>query len=154
MQNLNGLSGPSPANRCTLQALVKPLPAGKTAPPNVLTDLPNGAKGVIVLKNPLPGQRGTLGLNTMQGPGLWLFDAALSKSIRLAEGKTLEFRVDARNVLNHATPDDPGQASCPLTANLGTNLSLNSNNDFGLIGGKCVPETSARRFQARLRINF
>jgi hypothetical protein len=153
LQNLNGLSGASPANRCTLQALARPAPAGKTVSPNFLTDLPNGAKGVIFLKNPLPGERGTLGLNTMEGPGLWLFDAAISKSIRIAEGKSMEFRIDAKNVFNHPTPDDPGQASC-LTGNLGTNLSLNSTNDFGLIGGKCVGETPARRFQARLRINF
>jgi hypothetical protein len=153
LQNLNGLAGATAVNRCTLQALARPVPAGKTVPAEWLTDLPNGQKGVIVLRNPRPGERGTLALNTMEGPGLWLFDAAISKTIRIAESKSLEFRIDARNVLNHPTPDDPGQASC-IGGNLGTNLTLNSNNDFGLIGGKCVGETPARRFQARVRINF
>jgi hypothetical protein len=73
--------------------------------------------------------------------------------VRIAENKSFELRVDARNVLNHPTPDDAGFPSC-IGGNLGTNLTLNSNNDFGIVGGKCVAETAARRFQARLRFNF
>jgi hypothetical protein len=155
LQNLNGSTGATAVNRCTLQALARPVPAGKTVSADWTTPLPDGRPGVIVLKNPLPGERGTLGLNTMEGPGLWVFDAAISKSIRIAESKSLEFRLDATNVLNHPTPDDPGWVSCIGTA-LGTNLTLNptSTNDFGLLGGKCVPETAARRFQARLRLTF
>ena len=72
---------------------------------------------------------------------------------RARENKTLEFCVDALNVLNHPKPDDPGFASC-FGGNLGTNLTLNSSNDFGLVGGKCVGETPPRRFQARMRLNF
>jgi len=151
-QNLNGLTGAVPSQRCTLQALARPLPAGKTGVPGQIT-LPDGRPGVIVLQNPLPGQRGDLALNTMEGPGLWLFDASLSKTVRIAENKSFELRVDARNVLNHPTPDDAGFPSC-IGGNLGTNLTLNSNNDFGIVGGKCVAETAARRFQARLRFNF
>jgi hypothetical protein len=90
----------------------------------------------------------------MEGAGLWLFDAAVSKSIKIAESKSLEFRLDAVNVLNHPTPDDPGLDSCVIGNTLGTNLSLNNNNPFGQIGGKCVGETPARRFQARVRFNF
>jgi hypothetical protein len=151
LQNLDGLSSASPSARCTLQALARPLPSGQTAPGQVT--LADGRAGVIVLRNPLPGERGNLGLNTMEGLGLWLFDAAMSKTIKISESKSLQFRVDARNVLNHPTPDDAGFASC-IGGNLGTNLSLNSNNDFGLIGGKCVAETPARRFQARVRFSF
>jgi hypothetical protein len=153
LQNLNGLSSASPANRCTLQALARPIPAGKTVPAEWIVTASDGRQGVIVLKNPRPGERGNLALNTMEGLGLWTFDAAMSKTVRIAEGKSLEFRVDARNVLNHPTPDDPGFASC-IGGNLGTNLTLNSNNDFGLIGGKCVGESPARRFQARMRLTF
>jgi len=137
LQNLDGLTSASPSSRCTLQALAR---------------MKDG-KPVIVLRNPLPAERGNLALNTMEGPGLWLFDASLSKTIKISENKGLEFRIDAQNVLNHPTPDDPGMASC-VGGNLGTNLSLNSNNDFGLVGGKCVAETPARRFQARVRFNF
>ena len=149
LQNLNGGS----TARCTLQALARPLPTDKIGVPGQIT-LPSGKPGIIVLQNARPGTRGNLGLNTMEGAGLWLFDAALSKSIKIAESKSLEFRVDALNVLNHPTPDDPGLDSCAIGNTLGTNLSLNSNNPFGQIGGKCVGETPARRFQARVRINF
>jgi hypothetical protein len=143
LQNLNA------AGRCTLQALARPLPSGKTAGGQII--LPDGRQGVIVLRNPRPGERGTLGLNTMEGPGLWFLDAALSKSIKISESKTLQIRVDAKNVLNHPTPDDPGQASC---FGLPTNLSLNNNNAFGAVGGKCVGESAARRFQGAVRFNF
>jgi len=149
LQNLDGLSSASPSSRCTLQALARPLPQGKTVPGQIT--LRDGRSAVIVLRNPLPGESGNLALNTMEGLGLWSFDAAISKAIKIDESKSLEFRVDARNVLNHPTPDDPGMPSC---IGLGSNLSLNSNNDFGLVGGKCVAETPARRFQARLRFTF
>jgi len=149
LQNLDGFSSASPAARCTLQALARPLPQGKTVPGQIT--LQDGRPGVIVLRNPLPAERGNLALNTMEGAGLWLFDAALSKTVKIAESKSLELRIDAQNVLNHPTPDDPGMASC---FGLGSNLSLNNNNDFGLVGGKCVAETPARRFQARVRFNF
>ena len=75
----------------------------------------------------------------------------MSKSIKIAENKVLQIRVDAKNVLNHPTPDDPGQASC---TGLATNLSLNNTNAFGSVAGKCVGESAARRFQAALRLNF
>jgi hypothetical protein len=149
LQNLDGSGSASPSARCTLQALARPLPSGQTASGQIT--LPDGRPGIIVLRNPLPGERGNLALNTMEGPGLWLFDAAMSKTIRISERKSLEFRVDARNVLNHPTPDDAGFATC---GGLGTNLSLNNPNAFGLIGGKCVAETPARRFQARVRLTF
>ena len=150
LQNLNGSIGATTVNRCTLQALARPLPSGKTAAGQFT--LPDGRQGVIVLRNPLPGERGTLGLNTMEGPGLWFLDAAMSKSIRIAEGKTLQIRVDAKNLLNHPTPDDPGQLTC---GGLGTNLTLNSStSDFGTIGGKCVAESAARQFQASVRFSF
>jgi hypothetical protein len=149
LQNLDGFSSASPSARCNLQALARVLPSGQTAAG--MTTLQDGRNAVIVLRNPLPAERGNLALNTMEGPGLWLFDAALSKTIKISESKSLQFRIDARNVLNHPTPDDPGLASC---GGLGTNLSLNNNNEFGLIGGKCVAETPARRFQARVRFSF
>ncbi|MBI4472063.1 MAG: TonB-dependent receptor [Acidobacteria bacterium] len=138
LQNLNGLNAAAPTQRCTLQALARRTPDGQQ---------------VIVLRNPLPGERGTLALNTMEGLGLWFLDAAMSKSFKISETKSLQFRVDARNLLNHPTPDDPGLASC-FGGGLGTNLTLNSNNAFGTVGGKCVAESAARRFQASARFTF
>lgn len=109
--------------------------------------------GQIVLRHPQPGKRGTLGRNIMEGPGIWVFDLAMSKTIRIGESKSVVLRVDAQNVLNHPTPDNP-------------NLSLTSNQPFGSITTKSLPpmgggvfydraiETPPRAFQAQFRVNF
>ncbi len=110
----------------------------------------DGTTGPIVLQNPQPGKRGTLGRNTMEGNGVWVFDAAMSKSIRLTESKSLVLRIDAQNVFNHPTPMDP-------------NLDLNSTQPFGNIAAKFGGggifnqrsyDTPPRAFQAQLRLNF
>jgi len=150
LQNLNGLTGATSTPRCTLDAIARPLPPGTTGVPGQIV-LPDGRPGLVVLRHPLPGERGTLGLNTMEGPGLWFLDAAMSKTIRIDETRTVQFRVDAKNVLNHPTPDDPGWPSCGIANN---SLSLNNSLPFGSISGKCVSESAARRFQATVRINF
>src|SRR5205807_8127734 len=65
-----------------------------------------GAKtGQILLKNPKPGTRGTLGRNTLELPGQWNFDAAMSRTVRITETKTLQVRFDATNVFNHPVPN-------------------------------------------------
>jgi hypothetical protein len=99
--------------------------------------------GQIVLQNPLPGTRGTLGQRALQGPGRWRFDANMSKSIRLTESKALEFRFDATNVLNHPEP------SAPI-------VDINAVN-FGLItaaGTTPAKSTLHRQLQGQLRFNF
>lgn len=98
--------------------------------------------GRVVLQNPLPGLRGTLGQRTVATPGTWRFDANLQKAIRLAESKTLEFRVDASDVLNHAEPGTP-------------NLSIDTaTTGFGQITGAAAKSTLHRQFQAQLRLRF
>jgi hypothetical protein len=96
--------------------------------------------GQILLRNPLPGRRGTLGQRAVQVPGRWRFDANMRKQIRLSESKTMEFRIDASNVFNHPEPANP-------------TLDINSNN-FGLITGANAKSTQHRQFQAQLRLNF
>ena len=92
--------------------------------------------GNIVLQNAAPGQPGTLGLRTIEGPGRWDMDANLQKSFRISESKNLTFRVDANNVFNHPTPGNP-------------NLNLNSGT-FGEITTK----TGSRTLQAQIRLEF
>jgi hypothetical protein len=94
------------------------------------------ANGNIVLRNPRPGQLGTLGLSRLEGPGGWDMDANLQKTIRLAESKSLTFRVDANNVFNHPTPGNPS-----LNINSGT---------FGQITTK----TGSRALAAQVRLEF
>ena len=100
-------------------------------------DAVKDASGNYVLVNPQPGTRGTLGQRVMEGPGQWRFDANLQKAFSISESKTLQFRLDARNILNHPEPNAP-------------TLAITSAN-FGTINGK----TNLRRqFQAQLRFTF
>jgi hypothetical protein len=92
--------------------------------------------GKIVLRNASPGQLGTLGLRSMEGPGAWDLHANIQKSIQVSESKRLTFRMDANNVLNHPTPGNPS-----LSINTGT---------FGQITTK----TGSRSLQGQLRFDF
>jgi hypothetical protein len=58
----------------------------------------------ILLQNPLPGERGNLGMSSAFGPGRWRFDANIAKQVKLSETKSLQFRLDATNVFNHPEP--------------------------------------------------
>jgi len=51
---------------------------------------------------PALDQIGTAPRRFFDGPGLYNFDMALEKSVRLSESKSLEFRLEAFNVFNHA----------------------------------------------------
>ena len=101
----------------------------------------------IVLQNPLPGRRGNMPFS-LEAPGKWKFDANLSKSFRISEGKTLQFRLDATNVLNHPDLADP----VPQTGQ-----SINTPGiTFGQIPTKGGSGSGAapRAFQAQLRLQF
>jgi len=100
-------------------------------------DAVKDASGNYVLQQPAPGTRGTMGQRTVDGPGQWRFDASMQKSFKISESKNLQFRMDARNILNHPEPNAP-------------TLSINSIN-FGTINGKT---NLHRQFQAQLRFTF
>jgi len=101
--------------------------------------------GLAVLQNPLPGTRGTLGQRVVEAPGRWRFDANLNKQFRIAESKTLQFRLDASNVFNHPEPANP---------TLDINPVNNVTGNFGLITGANAKSTLHRQFQAQLRLMF
>ena len=63
---------------------------------------------------PEAGFYGNLGRNTVIGPGLANFDFAVVKNTTLSEGKSLQFRAEAFNVLNRANFNRPG----PLTESI------------------------------------
>ena len=90
----------------------------------------------IILQNAAPGQLGTLGLNPLYGPGTWNFDANLQKKVRIGESRSLAFRLDARDILNHPTPGNP-------------NLNINSGT-FGQITTK----TGSRSLAGQMRLEF
>jgi len=104
--------------------------------------------GRVVLQNPQPGTRGTLGQNSIDLPGLWTLDGALSKAFNITETKRLRFRIDALDILNHPypvfnTPGFTGPGADPT-------LNLNSTIQFGDITTK----TGTRQFLAQWRLEF
>jgi hypothetical protein len=101
----------------------------------------------VLLQNPLPGTRGTLGQRALIGPGRWRFDASLAKQIKITETKSLQFRMDAQNVFNHPEPQTATTGASLL------NLDIN-NSSFGLLTGPLAKTNFNRQFQAQLRLNF
>ena len=139
LQNLSGLAPltGAPTIRCSLQALAMAVPAGTAGAIDRVFGDGQTRPSVIVLQNPQPGKRGTLGQNTIIGLGNFRFDANLGKTFRVTESKSLQVRFDALNVLNHPQPGNP-------------NLAINNTTPFGQITAK----TGGRLFQGQLRFTF
>jgi hypothetical protein len=57
--------------------------------------------------NPAPQAFGTAGVGIMRGPGLSNFDFTLSKTIRLGDTRSLQFRTEFFNAFNHANFNPP-----------------------------------------------
>ncbi|MBI4476246.1 MAG: TonB-dependent receptor, partial [Acidobacteria bacterium] len=94
------------------------------------------AQGNLLLVNPAPGQVGSLGRGTVEGPSRFQLDMNLQKRVRIDEKRDLEFRADVVNVLNHPI------FGSPVT-------DINSAN-FGQIQSA----ENGRRFTLSARINF
>ena len=130
-----------------LQAVAKIVPAG--TPGAVSLNDGTGRGGLIVLQNPQPGKRGNLGQNVVKGLPVWRFDANLAKAFNVTETKSLQFRVDAFNVLNHPQPAYMNNQSMP-------NLSINPNLTTGaaIPWGQLTQKIGSRVFQGQLRFMF
>jgi len=123
---------------------------------------PDGTPGDLVIRNarpgegwltPLPDGQYFLTPNSLTGPGRWYLDMAMSKSIEFMEGKRIEFRVDASNIFNHATPSGSADAynHAPRYDVINQpNFSLNNTNPVGYMATKA----GHRTFQAKIRISF
>jgi hypothetical protein len=119
---------------CSITAVALADPSNPSLPQiNPATGLP-----VYILQNPQPGRRGTLGQKTIEGIGTWSLDANLSKTFRITESKSVQFRVDATNVTNHPGMNAPS-------------LNITTNTAFGQITGK---PGNVRMFQGQLRFSF
>jgi hypothetical protein len=94
------------------------------------------AAGNIVAQNPEPGRTGNLSQRFYAGPPNLRFDAALSKRVRIGEGKSFSIRADAVNILNHPVWGDP-------------NTDINSNS-FGRI----TTATGSRTITLGARVDF
>jgi hypothetical protein len=92
---------------------------------------------------PAPGYYGTLGRNTLIGPGLIALDLAANKTFRLREGLNLQFRTEVFNSLNHPNFSIPGQR----TVFSGTGA-------VGSAGLITTTRTSSRQLQFGLKLTF
>ena len=77
---------------------------------------------------PALGQIGTAARRSFYGPGIANFDMALAKNVRLAESRTLQIRVEAFNVWNHAQFDGPAA----VNGNIGSS-------NFGQVTSAAAP---------------
>ena len=129
--------------QCTNTAYVMPALSGNCTLNAIAT-----RDGQVVLQTPLPGKRGTLGLNRIENLGTWAFDMAIQKRVKIGETRSFTVRLDASNIFNHPTP---GQQA-GFAPGLGTaDLSLQSAfPSLGVINNK----TGQRRFQLKARIDF
>jgi hypothetical protein len=98
-----GLSGTS---QCSLRALVLKVAPG-TPGAFYSSEVDGGATPVLImLQNPMPGKRGSLGAQTMRQPSRFYLDANLVKTFMFYERRGFQIRIDATNVLNHPTAPD------------------------------------------------
>jgi hypothetical protein len=56
---------------------------------------------------PAPGALGNTRYNSVQGPGFWEINLALSRLVRFTDIRTLELRIEAFNLLNNFNWGDP-----------------------------------------------
>jgi len=89
-----------------------------------------------VFSTPAVNVWGNLGRNSVVGPGTWGSDLSLLKNFRFFEGKTIQFRAEAYNFLNHANLINP-------------NLNIR-NSDFN----KIINRSGNRTMQIGLRFLF
>ena len=100
--------------------------------------------------------RGNFAANQITAQGRFSFDLAMSKTVEFMEGKRFEIRVDAQNILNHATPSGGNPASSSggrfmsIANPANTGLGTGSTGVFGNMPNK----GGHRTFQARLRLSF
>jgi len=106
------------------------------------------SSGQVVLQTPLPGKRGTLGLNPIYTVGTRTADLAIQKRVRVSEGVSATVRLDATNVFNHPTPGTEGGffAAAPAVSD----LNLQSGVPFGSYSSK----VGSRQFQLKARVDF
>jgi len=108
-----------------------------------------------------PLSKGNYDPRRITGPGMFTLDASLSKSVEFMEGKRLEIRIDAANVLNHpvGTSADPANVTFQYggrsTSDISTgpaNMGLNATGNATF--GNITTKVSHRTLQAKLRLSF
>ncbi len=95
------------------------------------------------------GTFGTLGRDSLQGPGNWNFDAAIWRTFALREHLTLDFRAEAFNAFNHIEIGNPSASIYSALSTSGLSTSPNT----GLISA-AEAGSNPRIMQFALKLNF
>jgi hypothetical protein len=127
----------------------------------LLKAMKDAETGQILFQNPAPGTRGNFHPGQFTTPMTWNTDMALTKVIRITEGKTFQLRVDATNIFNHPMPSagNFGSAGSRQVApgdffgNI-TLMDLSWANTANRNAGFLDSKVGARTFQAKLRFDF
>jgi hypothetical protein len=67
----------------------------------------NGWINPAAFRAPATGTYSDLGINTLRGPGGILIDAGVTRSFKIREAQSIQFRVEAFNLPNHVNPGNP-----------------------------------------------
>jgi hypothetical protein len=92
---------------------------------------------------------GNVGRNVLRGPPQSNLDFSIAKQFHLTESKTIQFRADFFNALNHPSRDNP--VSNISVAEFGAAGNIVSPGDFGRVLGY---DSSPRVIQFALKVNF
>jgi hypothetical protein len=92
---------------------------------------------------------GNVGRNVLRGPAQSNLDFSIAKQFHLTESKTIQFRADFFNALNHPSRDNP--VSNISVAEFGAAGNILSPGDFGRVLGY---DSSPRVIQFALKVNF
>jgi hypothetical protein len=118
-------------------------PAGGQRATQILTN-PYGDRSSVshylnpaAFAQPALGTYGNMGPYSVEGPGYWQIDMALSRTFQIREGQKLEVRAEAFNLTNRFIPTDP-------------NVTLSATSTFGQI----LAARDARIMQFALRYAF
>jgi hypothetical protein len=112
---------------------------------------------------PKPGTFGNLERNALHGPGFFQFDTILSKSFRITEGTSIEFRTEIFNLFNSTNFANP-PATLPNVLGTGTNqlqpgqpFTSAAAGAFGIVNStvaRTVGLGANRQIQFALRFTF
>ncbi len=116
----------------------------------------------LIFVNPYPTQRGNFGMMSLRQPGIWSADMAMSKAVKLTEGKTLQIRVDATNIFNHGQPTAGASQSGVVrtrvpgspVATMGYYYDATDASYMYRPLGYMSSKVGARTFQAKIRLDF
>ena len=111
-----------------------------------------------IYQNAIPGEIGNVEPNNIYGHGRWSLDGTMAKSIEFMEGKRVEIRVDAQNILNHATPSNEGIFN--PSSSYGARYKQVQNPNATIFTGNFAPfsqfnsKAGHRTFQGKITLRF